>query len=459
MKREGGSKEEFELTSSPRRASSTARKQESETPWDDLHVKLPCAPQNIDSQGNPLWHTIQKTLDPTRITNSHQFKLALSVYSPYKFSELEPFFEYLEEKERDEFFGVTLPFIIEKALKIPRFKKQFPLLEENKKSEFVLSQSDICCLLANGFLCTFPGSNPQDVKPGQPFMNFGKLYDPPTKNMKFEKLRCFISYFRSLKEHMPTGRVTYIRHVVHSFPPWSASRALLSDLTIHPTDTIEEAKNALKVNFANATVGGGVLGNGCAQEEISHAIFPELTAGRLFTPQLKDNEAWFVRGAQRYSKTIGYSDSFKWVSPYHDSNPSENEIISIDALDFTKREEEQYTEQYIRRELNKAYTGFSAPTSYSEIATGNWGCGVFKGDRQLKCIIQWMAASQLNKVIHFKYVGNSFSTEFSSFSKILKERKVSCGQLYSMLLEYNHVEDKKETSLFEFCTAQIEKHN
>ena len=27
------------------------------------------------------------------------------------------------------------------------------------------------------------------------------------------------------------------------------------------------------------------------------------------------------------------------------------------------------------------------------VATGNWGCGVFKGDPELKAVIQWAAAS------------------------------------------------------------------
>lgn len=29
------------------------------------------------------------------------------------------------------------------------------------------------------------------------------------------------------------------------------------------------------------------------------------------------------------------------------------------------------------------------------IATGNWGCGAFGGDPELKTIIQWLAASQV----------------------------------------------------------------
>lgn len=29
------------------------------------------------------------------------------------------------------------------------------------------------------------------------------------------------------------------------------------------------------------------------------------------------------------------------------------------------------------------------------IATGNWGCGAFGGDPEVKAIVQWLAASQV----------------------------------------------------------------
>ena len=40
------------------------------------------------------------------------------------------------------------------------------------------------------------------------------------------------------------------------------------------------------------------------------------------------------------------------------------------------------------RELIKAYTGFRLPVAFQHlrygIATGNWGCGAFNGNRELK---------------------------------------------------------------------------
>jgi len=43
-----------------------------------------------------------------------------------------------------------------------------------------------------------------------------------------------------------------------------------------------------------------------------------------------------------------------------------------------------------------AEASLEAPTGESRVrpvATGNWGCGVFKGDPELKAVIQWVAAS------------------------------------------------------------------
>lgn len=63
--------------------------------------------------------------------------------------------------------------------------------------------------------------------------------------------------------------------------------------------------------------------------------------------------------------------------------------MAIDAVYFRDRST-QYQMKYIKRDLIKAYTGFysqgQTPNSSFPIATGNWGCGAFNGDRQLKGI-------------------------------------------------------------------------
>ncbi len=64
-------------------------------------------------------------------------------------------------------------------------------------------------------------------------------------------------------------------------------------------------------------------------------------------------------------------------------------LVAIDAIYFRDRSA-QYQMKYIDRELMKAYTGFysrgKTPHCAFAIATGNWGCGAFNGDKQLKGI-------------------------------------------------------------------------
>ena len=62
-------------------------------------------------------------------------------------------------------------------------------------------------------------------------------------------------------------------------------------------------------------------------------------------------------------------------------------LVAMDATFFRDRTA-QYDMKCIDRELVKAYTCFSSETAEGRrdfgIVTGNWGCGVFNGDKQLK---------------------------------------------------------------------------
>ena len=55
------------------------------------------------------------------------------------------------------------------------------------------------------------------------------------------------------------------------------------------------------MDFANKSIGGGVLGYGCLQEEIRFLISPELIVTRLFTEELDSNEVVEITGAEMYS--------------------------------------------------------------------------------------------------------------------------------------------------------------
>jgi poly(ADP-ribose) glycohydrolase len=57
----------------------------------------------------------------------------------------------------------------------------------------------------------------------------------------------------------------------------------------------------------------------------------------------------------------------------------------------------------------KAYTGFvyTPEGGTKNIISGNWGCGCFNGDLQLKLLIQWIAASLAGKkLVHCPFGKN-----------------------------------------------------
>lgn len=88
------------------------------------------------------------------------------------------------------------------------------------------------------------------------------------------------------------------------------------------------------------------------------------------------------------------------------------QIVAIDATRFGKPEE-QFKPQMLLRELNKAYVGFFRRPSedflgpLTAIATGNWGCGAFGGDKRLKFLLQLMACSEAKRDMVYYTFGES----------------------------------------------------
>lgn len=60
-----------------------------------------------------------------------------------------------------------------------------------------------------------------------------------------------------------------------------------------------------QVDFANRKVGGGVLRDGCVQEEILFVLYPELICARLFTEALEEDEALLITGVERFNEYKG----------------------------------------------------------------------------------------------------------------------------------------------------------
>lgn len=163
---------------------------------------------------------------------------------------------------------------------------------------------------------------------------------------------------------------------------------------------------------------------------------------------MTDLESILITGAEQFTTYTGYGGRFKCTGPYEDTNPVDYcnrrkvYIVAIDATPFDNATS-QYTKQSILRELNKAYSGFSHQVAYdkssensmTEVATGNWGCGMFGGNKQLKTLIQWMAASRAGRPLrYYTFREPQLIEEQMKVTKVLLARKVTVSQLYKILI-------------------------
>ena len=146
----------------------------------------------------------------------------------------------------------------------------------------------------------------------------------------------------------------------------------------------------VQADFANEFIGGGVLGRGCVQEEIRFVICPELIVSMLFAERMENNECIVITGAEMFSEYTGYANSYRFKGDHVDTIARDRlhrkmtQIVAMDAQPYFKERFDQYAAQNIDRDLRKAFVAFESTCPRATIATGNWGCGAFGGDPQLK---------------------------------------------------------------------------
>ncbi|KAK3092078.1 hypothetical protein FSP39_024998, partial [Pinctada imbricata] len=410
--------------------------------WDQDHVRMPCSHMNEypvkDKDGKSVvkrrWAIIEQALKG-------------NIPGPFE----------LEEVSRDErihFFDVTLKKIVNLALMLPHLITQpIPLLKKNRNQSLSLSQQQIASLLANAFFCTFPRRNAKQRSSefsNYPTINFNSLYEGYPVQKKLEKLKCLIHYFRRVTTNMPKGTVTFERQCVPNdkFPDWKNLDTKLTKLHVSAEGTIEDdGEGMLQVDFANKILGGGVLGQGCVQEEIRFLICPEMLVTRLFTECLEKNESLIMYGCERFSKYDGYAQTFKWDGNFDDKTLRDEwgrlctDVVAIDAL-VIREFGRQFKMDQIRRELNKAYCGFLShgmkAENLSAVCTGNWGCGAFGGDKRLKALIQLIAASYAKRdVCYLTFDDKTLRDELAEVHQYLtKTNPLGIGNILTLIQQY-----------------------
>ncbi|KAL4511632.1 hypothetical protein ABPG72_012477 [Tetrahymena utriculariae] len=402
--------------------------------------------------------------------------------------------EYLDElsmNQRQNYQNELIPFMAKLALDISIVFQQEPikLLLQGEKEEQKFTKHQIAVLLSNMFFCTLHQQPDFDSFPL--CFDFSKLYmkgtDPQLNNLKKEKLKFLFNYFEQVQKDkinldlcVSFERVNYSlgqQAPIHDFKKPNIKKSeviLISDMNI------EQGINLIQVTFANKLVGGGVLNKGALQEEIRYLISPECLVGILLFSELQDNEAIVIQGAQQVSDYEGYGSKLKFKGPYYDDKlfPQEQNnmlnvvIVGMDAIDFSNIETEnqkyehnyQFEQSNVMRDIIKAYTAFRCDSvlkvnnSRQGIITGNWGCGDFKGDKELKFLIQWIAASWCKRepLYYCTYNDKLLKVKIEEMYQYLKNQQYSLQKLLQFINSY-YMKSKtyNEISLFDYICLLI----
>ena len=75
------------------------------------------------------------------------------------------------------------------------------------------------------------------------------------------------------------------------------------------------------------------------------------------------------------------------------------------------------------------------------IATGNWGCGIFGGDHELKFFQQWIAASfaGVERLDYFSFGAKQMMQLFIKLDEI-KQKYINANKLYEDLINKQLIE-------------------
>lgn len=329
---------------------------------------------------------------------------------PTRTPDLSVLYEFIKRDVAEEYERL-LPWLAQWALAVPRlFPQKLQKLSSRVNGYIALSREQVRCLLALMFWCAFPLPTAHNTykTPANTMLSVFGRPKAGREGAQLAKLHCILQYFLQSTAPIDSDCLFFRRVVQRIILPGDPLPFHKVTIVSGPSSHVESYSNSIQIDFADKQFGGGVLSSGSAQEECMLAAYVEPIVGLLFVDQLQDEEVVIISGIRLYNQYEGFSGSLRWQQGVVESVDG-RVIVAVDAEDYRKREQDQYQSHSITRELNKAVLGFGstlAPENY-EVVTGNWGCGVFKGDIQLKFLIQWLAASLCGRNLTYLTWDNS----------------------------------------------------
>ena len=328
-------------------------------------------------------------------------------------------------RQESGFYESLLPWIGRKALSVESlFPEALPQLQAGYNRTVSLSKAQTCALLACFFLFQTPVQHY--------FCHSSSSI--PCQELKFLSLVLYFHNVRQREENISEyfGKIalslSFERLVSeeNKGKEWwlGLEKPLVGLEVVEKTGILEYPEPALRVDFANCYIGGGVLEDGNVQEELYFASHPELYLSILLASRMLPNEAIVCVGAERVATYTGYGYAAAYNEAYTDCRYGdlvgrlEHHMVAIDASPYIWDKGEQYAEGDMVRELNKAWIGFKGDTEERKranepgfrglrpIVSGNWGCGMFNGDPQLKSLLQWLSATAVGRRLVYAVHGD-----------------------------------------------------
>ncbi|XP_020583895.1 poly(ADP-ribose) glycohydrolase 1-like isoform X2 [Phalaenopsis equestris] len=152
------------------------------------------------------------------------------------------------------------------------------------------------------------------------------------------------------------------------------------------------------------------------------------------------------------SKYKSYMKIFQETSPYK-SGLSKDEASIIASNDLcgssdTPPQTQDPVACFENHSGDKLSTTSETSVEDIGIATGNWGCGAFGGDPQIKSVVQWLAASQaLRPFMHYYTFGTTELRKLDEVSHWILSQGWTVGDLWSILIEYSTQRLNRETTI------------
>ncbi|XP_060606264.1 uncharacterized protein LOC132758593 [Ruditapes philippinarum] len=283
------------------------------------------------------------------------------------------FRKHATAEEQNQFVKITFPSIIDLALDIEALLPTdgIDISEQQKGGTCEISRKLCCSIVACGFLCLFPvgwGTKLNKI-------NFNKFFSNLPIPSQNAKLRCILHFFERVTAERNTlnGALLFTRQVIKreelpTLDTWLNCTSDLCHVDVRQHGLIEDAGcNTVEVDFANRYIGGGALSRGRVQEEIRFTVCPELIVSMLFMEVMEENEAIIIQGFEQFSAVEGYAASLKYVGDHKDKAEVDekgnlkNMLTAIDAVSYKHSNKNQYQDDNVLRDLNKAFTGFNTP--------------------------------------------------------------------------------------------------